>query len=417
VDQAGTKRSIAVTVVRILRLAAGGDGVGRLPDGKTVFVPRTAPGDLIELGELREHKRFARGRLKSVVEPSPVRTDPRCPHYVVDECGGCQLQHLQYPAQLAARQSFVGDALRRLGKRDIPDPPIVPAPRTHDYRTKLTLHVTEGGRRIGLHRYDRPGQLFDLAWCHITVPELMTLWQAVRKRRSFLPAALEQIVLRLDRSGGRHLLLRVGKSEVWAGGKRLLREMEHDGVVATIWWQPEGGAARAVAGAGEAYPATVFEQVHPEMGDRVREFAVQQLGDIAGCRIWDLYAGIGETTAKLVQAGARVESVESDRRAVAEAEARGPVARRHTGRVEDVLRELKPPDLVVANPPRTGMDARVTVELERVLPQRLVYISCDPATLARDLQRLPSFALKLVQAFDLFPQTTHVETVAVMEPA
>jgi 23S rRNA (uracil1939-C5)-methyltransferase len=152
------------------------------------------------------------------------------------------------------------------------------------------------------------------------------------------------------------------------------------------------------------------------MGDRVREFAVQQLGEVSGLKVWDLYAGIGETTERLVRRGAIVESVELDRRAVAEAEARGPAARRHTGRVEDILRELRLPDLVLVNPPRTGMDARVSAELERVLPRRLVYISCDPATLARDLQRLPRFDLKLVQAFDLFPQTTHVETVAVLEP-
>ena len=416
-DEAGAERSSSVTEVRILRLAAGGDGVGRLPDGKTVFVPRTAPGDLVELSELREHKRFARARLQRVLEPSPLRVNPRCPHYVVDECGGCQLQHLEYQAQLSARQSFVGDALRRLGKREVPDPPVVPATKVYDYRTKLTLHVGTGARRIGLHRYDRPGQVFDLVWCHITVPQLMTMWQAVRKRRALLPTALEQVVLRLDRVGGRHLLLRVGKGEVWSGAQRLFRELEREGVIATIWWQPEGGAARAVAGAGEAYPATVFEQVHPEMGDRVREFAVQQLGDVSGRKVWDLYAGIGETTKKLVSQGATVESVEVDRRAVAEAEARGPAARRHTGRVEDVLRELRPPDLVIVNPPRSGMDARVTAELERLLPRRLVYISCDPATLARDLQRLSRFDLKLVHAFDLFPQTTHVETVAVLEPA
>jgi 23S rRNA (uracil1939-C5)-methyltransferase len=161
----------------------------------------------------------------------------------------------------------------------------------------------------------------------------------------------------------------------------------------------------------------VFEQVHPEMGDQVRKFAVEQLGDISGLRIWDLYAGIGETTEQLISRGARVESVESDRRAVAEAEARGTVARRHSGRVEDLLRELKPPDGVIANPPRAGMNARVTAELERLRPRRFVYISCDPATLARDLQRLPSFQLKLVEAFDLFPQTTHVETVVALEPA
>src|SRR5215207_7400091 len=134
--EAGAERSAPVTSVRILRLAAGGDGVGRLPDGKTVFVPRTAPGDLVEPSEVREHKRFARARIQRVDEPSPLRVDPRCPHYVVDECGGCQLQHVEYQAQLSARQSFVGDALRRLGKRDAPDPPLVPAAKTYDYRTK-----------------------------------------------------------------------------------------------------------------------------------------------------------------------------------------------------------------------------------------------------------------------------------------
>jgi 23S rRNA (uracil1939-C5)-methyltransferase len=389
--QAGPERRSSVIEVEILRLAAGGDGVGKLPDGRTVFVPRTAPGDLVEITGLREHKRFARARLAGLQQASAHRVEPRCPHYVHDDCGGCQLQHLDNEAQLAARQSFVGDA--------------------------LTLHADPGGRRIGLHRYDRAGQIFDLEWCHITVPALMDLWQAVRALRRLLPPHLEQVVLRLDRAGGRHLVIRVGEGEVWSGAERLWREMEHRGAHATLWYQPHDGVARAVAGAGEAFPATVFEQVHPDMGDRVRDFAVLQLGDVAGRKVWDLYAGIGETTRQLMARGALVESVELDRQAVAEAERRGPAARRHSGRVEDLLTELKQPELVITNPPRTGMHERVTSGLERARPTRLVYISCDPATLARDLQRLVSFRLVLVQAFDLFPQTTHVETVAVMEPA
>jgi 23S rRNA (uracil1939-C5)-methyltransferase len=335
---------------------------------------------------------------------------------VHDECGGCQLQHVNYETQLQSRRSFVGDAIRRLGKRDIPDPPILPAAEIYDYRTKLTLHASEDGRRIGLHRYGRPEEVFDLNWCHITVPELMELWQAMRALRPFLPPRLVQVVLRLDRRGGKHVVIRVGTGEVWVGFDRLRDELERRGTPATIWYQPESGAARAVAGAGEAFPATVFEQVNPIMGDRVRAFALEQLGDVSSRLVWDLYAGIGETTVRLIASGARVESVELDRRAVAEAEARGPAARRHTGRVEDVLRELHQPDLVIANPPRTGMDRRVCTELNRLAPSRLVYISCDPATLARDLQRLESFRLALVQAFDLFPQTTHVESVAVLEP-
>jgi 23S rRNA (uracil1939-C5)-methyltransferase len=405
-----------VTPIRILRLAAGGDGVGKLEDGRTVFIPRTAPGDLIEVAGIKEHKRFARARLSRVLEPSPHRVEPRCPHYVRDDCGGCQLQHLDNPTQLASRQSFVGDALRRIGKREVADPAIVPSPETYDYRTKLTLHAAAGGR-IGLHPYDRPDQVFDLKWCHITAPPLMQLWQAVRRVRELLPSQLLQLVLRLDRGGRCHLVIRVGEGEVWSGADRFFGQLRRQGISATVWYQPPEGAARAVAGTEEAFPATVFEQINPAMGDRVRDFAVQQLGDVAGRRIWDLYAGIGETTAQLVHRGARVESVELDRRAVAEAEARGPAARRLTARVEDALAELSAPDGVITNPPRVGMNERVTAQLERVRPARLVYISCDPATLARDLQRLPHFRLSSVQAFDLFPQTTHVETVAVLEPA
>jgi 23S rRNA (uracil1939-C5)-methyltransferase len=406
-----------MTAVRVLRLAAGGDGVAKLPDGKTVFVPRTAPADLVELAELRDHKRFARARVGRILEASPERVEPRCPHYVHDDCGGCQVQHLGYDAQLAARRSFVGDALRRLGKRDAEDPPIVPAARIYDYRTKITLHVAAAGRYIGLHRYGRPDQVFDLKWCHITVPALMELWQVVRTLRPLLPPELVQIVLRLDRAGGRHVVLRVGEGEVWSGFARLRRELEQKGISATIWYQPEGGAARAVAGSAEAFPATVFEQVNPEMGDQVRAFAIAQLGSVSGRHVWDLYAGIGETTQQLLERGATLESVEVDRRAVAEAETRAPGARWRIGRVEDVLGELHRPDLVVANPPRTGMHERVTQELDQLAPARLVYISCDPATLARDLHRLPRFRITGLQAFDLFPQTTHVETVAVLEPA
>jgi 23S rRNA (uracil1939-C5)-methyltransferase len=391
--------------------------VGRLDDGRTVFVPRTAPGDLVEPAGLRVHKRFARARVGRLIEASPARVDPRCPHYVRDDCGGCQLQHLEATAQREARRGFVGDALRRLARRDTPDPPLVAAAEEFDYRTKITLAVSADGRRIGLHPYDRPDQVFELEWCHITVPELMRAWQALRPVRHLLPPRLESVVLRRDRQGGVHLIVRSAGSEAWPGAARLRAALAERNTPATIWWQSAEGAPRAMAGADGPYPATVFEQVNPAMGDRVRAHAVEALGPLTGRRVWDLYAGIGETTAALVQGGALVESVESDRRAVAEAERRGPAARRHAARVEHVLAELRPPELVVTNPPRTGMDARVVEAFERVQPGRVVYVSCDPATLARDLTRLPGYRLTDVRAFDLFPQTAHVETVAVLDRA
>jgi 23S rRNA (uracil1939-C5)-methyltransferase len=406
-----------MTAIRILRLASGGDGVGKLADGRTVFVPRTAPGDLIEPVALREHRRFARARPGQLLEEGPDRIEPPCPHYTLDDCGGCQLQHLAMPAQREARRSFVGEALRRIGRVDVADPELVPAGKAFAYRTKLTLAATTDGRRIGLRRYDRPDEIFALDYCHIAIPELMMLWKELRGLTDLLPLSLTRIVLRQDRSGGLHVIIRSAAGVSWPGGVALRAELARRGQPATVWWHPEQGAPTAVAGAGEAYPATAFEQIHPEMGDRARAFALSQLGAIAGRRLWDLYAGLGETTAALVRAGADVESVEVDRRAVAAADSSGPAACRHVARVEDVVGELGKPDVVIANPPRTGMDARVTAGLERAAPERVVYVSCDPATLARDLTRLPSYRLQTARAFDLFPQTAHVETVAVLERA
>lgn len=406
-----------MSAVRILRLATGGDGVGRLEDGRTVFVPRTAPGDLVELTAVRSHRRYARARLARLVEPSAARVAPRCPHYVEDECGGCQLQHLSPAAQREARRTTVGDALRRIAGLDLADPELIPAEREFDYRTRITLAVDGGGGRIGLHPLDLPDRAFELVHCHITHPDLMALWAEVRCLRELLPRGLRHIVLRLDRRGGRHLVLVTRTAERATGADALHGELAARGVSATVWLQPEGGEAVAAAGPGQPFPATVFEQVHPAMGDRVRAHAIAALGEVAGRRVWDLYAGIGETTAALVQAGASVESVESDPRAVAEAENRGPAARRLVGRAEAVVERLGAPDLVITNPPRTGMDARVTAQLERVAPHRIVYVSCDPPTLARDLTRLPGYRLASVLAFDLFPQTAHVEAVAVLDRA
>jgi 23S rRNA (uracil1939-C5)-methyltransferase len=404
--------------VRILRLAAGGDGVGRLADGRVVFVPRTAPDELVELRELRLARRFARARVARILEPSAARVEPACAHYTADECGGCQLQHLAMPAQRAARSAFVGDALRRISRLDAGDPELEPADRDFGYRTKLTLAAGPRARRIGLHPLDRPETVFELERCPLAADPLMDLWAVLRHQRALLPVSLDRLVLRLDRSGGRHVIARVRGSTVWTQAATLGRELERRGVPAVLWWHPEGGVARVLSGRSGAAPASVFEQVNPTMGDRVRAYALSRLGPVAEARVWDLYAGIGETTAALAQGGARVESVERDARAVAHAEAAGPAARRHTGPAEELVDRLESPDLVVTNPPRTGMSPVVTAAIAAKRPGRVVYVSCDPATLARDIVRLgPAFRLVEARAFDLFPQTAHVETVAVLDRA
>ena len=393
--------------------------MGRLPDGRTVFVPRSAPGDLLTLRDVQLHKRFARAHARRRPRCAPARVVPPCPHYVRDSCGGCQLQHLAVPAQEAAKRAIAGDALRRLGRFDSADPDLESAPAQWHYRSRITLHRAARAERIGFHRLGAPGSIFELETCLIADERLVALWRVLRRHRSLLPAAFDGLTLRIERAGGRHVLLRAKGEHAWTTGRELALRIRADGQPATVWWQPERGAARVVGGADELFPASVFEQVNPAMGDQLRVHALDRLGEVAGRHVWDLYAGIGEATAALAERGAIVESVEWDKHAVQVAVARGPDGpRRLATRVEDALDRLKPPELVLTNPPRAGMEPRVVDAIAAHRPARVVYISCDPATLARDLARLgTAYRLVHARAFDLFPQTAHVETVAVMERA
>ncbi|GIW50800.1 MAG: 23S rRNA (uracil-5-)-methyltransferase RumA [Gemmatimonadales bacterium] len=405
--------------VRIERLAAGGDGVGRLEDGMVVFVPRAAPGDLAEVEVWERKPRFARARLVRVLEPGPGRVDPLCVHYVADRCGGCQFQHLAAEVQLQAKASLVGDALRRIGKREVGDPAVVPSPAEWRYRTKITLAVSNG--IIGLHRYDRPEEVFELGDCLIARESLMGLWRRLQNCKSELPRGVASVALKEDRSGGLHLVVSGGEPP-WEP-EPLVRAL---GDRVSVWWQPARGAARVVSGNRRGFPALAFEQINPELAGRIREQAVQWLGEVEGRVVWDLYCGVGDTAFLLVQRGARVYAVDADRQAIewarSEYAARSGAVEFMHGLVEESLHRLPEPDRVVANPPRRGMHALVTGALEGWArsrrgsrdPIRLCYISCDPATLARDLARLPSFKLLELKAFDLFPQTCHVETVALL---
>src|SRR6266478_5704471 len=377
-SRCASRRSRVSDIVTITRIAVGGEGVGRLSDGCVVFVPRTAPGDRIRLreGSLHRHRNFARAELGEIVESGPGRVAPPCPHYVHDHCGGCQLQHLAYDEQLKAKTA------------------------------------------VGLHPYDRPNFVFPLADCHITDFRLMALWRELRSRLALLPQPLTRLTLRLDREERRHIIAE-SAGEPWLNAEDLRGRLVGtvDGEV-VCWWHPVDGAARVVAGPATGFPATAFEQVNPGMGMITRRWAVEQLGDVRSQTVWDLYGGIGDTAALLVERGATVVSVDADEKAVSWGRARLPAARFIAAKAEDVMPSLPPPHAVVLNPPRAGLHWDVSLRLTSEPVPKIVYISCDPATLARDLQRLNvNYVVKDVRAFDLFPQTAHVETVAVLEAA
>ena len=411
-------------LVTITSIAGGGDGVGRLGDGRAIFVPRTAPGEQVRLGAVEKRKNFARGAIDEIVSAGPARIVPACRHYVDDDCGGCQLQHLAYDAQLAAKRSIVGEALRRIGKLDLPDPEIVEAAEEWRYRAKITLAVKAGrdghGITAGFHPQDRPNAVFALHDCHIADVRLMALWRGVVTHLDLLPNRPAHITLRLDREGNRHLVVE-SSGEPWLKADEMRKALPAGDGEVICWWQPTEGAARVMAGPATGFPATAFEQVNPEMGGLARAWAVQQLGPLTDQLAWDLYGGIGDTAIALAGAGASVVSVDADEKAVTWARTRPGVERIRfiAGKTEDVLPTLEdPPAAVVLNPPRAGLHWDVTLRLTGEPVPKLVYISCDPATLARDLARLSTnYRVTKVKAFDLFPQTAHVETVAVLETA
>jgi 23S rRNA (uracil1939-C5)-methyltransferase len=411
-----------VNRVRIRAIAAGGDGVGTLESGKTVFVPGTAVGDTAIVEVVVERARWARGRVTQIAEPSPDRIDPMCEHYLGDDCGGCQLQHLSADAQHAAKQRIVGDALRRIaGFQAMADPPIVPAPDPWRYRTRITLAARDG--RIGFHRRAAPGEVFDLGDCRLASSRIMDLWSRVSAHRDLLPSEIRSLILREDPQGGRHAIVETAEHATWDGAPLAAAV---DAADVTYWWKPRGGDARAAGGAASDFPVTAFEQVQPEFGQRIRSAAVEALGDVRGRVVWDLYAGVGETAARLAALGAVVHAVEVDGAAVAAGRLRAECANDgtitwHHGRVEVVVGALPMPQAVIVNPPRTGLAAQAAEALGRWADctpgGKLVYVSCDPATLARDLKRVPRLQPRAVTAFDLFPQTAHVETVVALEAA
>lgn len=245
----------------------------------------------------------------------------------------------------------------------------------------------------------------------------MALWREVRKHAALLPPRLLRLTLRLDREGRRHIVAE-SAGELWQADSLRGALPESDSVV--YWWQPADGLPRVVAGPATGFPATAFEQVNPEMGIVARRWAVEQLGDPAGRVVWDLYGGVGDTAVLLAERGAQVVSVDSDERAIEWARGRAAAegARFIAARAEDVLTTLPVPHAVVVNPPRAGLHWNVTLRLREQPVERVVYLSCDPATLARDLARLSAtYRIGPIRAFDLFPQTAHVETVAVLEGA
>lgn len=407
--------AIAAELVELVieSIAHGGDGVAR-KDGLVAFVPRTAPGDRVA-AYIETGKRFARGRVSRIDAPSSVRVDPLCPHYTSDRCGGCQLQHIAIDAQREAKRGIVRDSVRRIGRRDIPLPEVRAGASPWRYRHRLSLalrRLADGSWYAGLHAHDDPAKVFALTDCLITDERVVELWREVLSAAVHLPNAAElRGTVRLVGDQGAFVL--EGASE-WPGADAFAAGLTR---FVGVWWAPRTGPRRRVTRASPAIPGASFSQVNPEVAAALLSHVAERVIAAAPRYAIDAYAGTGELAALLHAEGIRVAAVELDEEATAFSARRLTApSRAITARVEDVIAGLLPADVVVVNPPRAGMDARVTAAIDRdARIRRVVYISCDPATLARDLTRLPSWTVAAVLAFDMFPQTAHIETVVELE--
>jgi 23S rRNA (uracil1939-C5)-methyltransferase len=365
-----------VVEVDVEKLVFGGDGLARF-GAQIVFVPFAAPGDRLRIRVTEVGKAFARGAIVEVVKPGPSRRDPKCRHF--GACGGCHLQHVAYAAQLDAKAAFVRESLRRIGHIDWTDEIPVRAAAEWGYRTRTELQARR--RHLG---YFRAGthEIVDVEECPILVPEAEAF---VRGLRADPPRNAVHVAVGDD-------------GNVVTGGGAAIRQR--------------------VAGFDFEFAADSFFQGNRLLADElVREATGGAAGDLA----IDLFAGAGLFSLPLSRGFREVVAVESRRAASRRAEANA--ARAAVTNVRFVAESVEPwlarplpspPDLVLLDPPRTGAGPNVVGAIAALGARDVTYVSCDPATLARDLSLFLARGYRLVSvvALDLFPQTYHVETVA-----
>ena len=407
----------------IEKIAAGGDGIAR-HDGMVVFVPRAVPGDIVSVSLARQ-RTFARGRIVAQLTASPDREPAPCPHYDGDRCGGCQLQGLQYPAQLAIKGELVRDALVRIGKQQIEHVPVTASPAAWRYRNSLTLALQRDrlrptGWMAGMHVAGDPTKLFALSECLLAMPEVMDGWHALMRAAENLPRAM---ALR----GTVRMLASAGLAVTVEGGAQW-KQQSVDALVAAVpeihavWWVRDDEVRTMRFDRRTAHEAGAsFAQVNPAVAAMLRDRVVAEVEALAPDSVVDAYAGSGALSVQLQRAGRRITTIELDPEASAVAAASlhdDTGSRVLTGRVEHLLPHGLPARVVVLNPPRAGVDATVPALIAAQTSQveRVVYVSCDPATLARDINRLgPRWRVSAAVAFDMFPQTSHIETVCTID--
>ena len=392
--------------------AYGGESFGRDIDGRMVFVPFTIPGEVVRVRTVESHKRWARALPEKWVEPSDQRIEPRCPHFRT--CGGCHYQHIPYALQLEIKAEIVRDQLVRIGGFE--DPPMrspIPSLNAWNYRNNLRFHLTEDGNP-GFVTFD--GQrVFHVEECHLPEQELNDLWAQLDLDPS---TTLEGISLRSGGEGEQMVILH--------GTDAPDGEIAIESPTSVVWTSSRG--VFILAGQDHFYfdlnrhqfrvSALSFFQVNTKMIPELVQQATELLSIEPGQTIYDLYAGVGLFSASIAESGVHVVAVEESPHACRDFSLnldRFSHIDLYEGGVGIALPQIKPqPDAVLIDPPRAGLSRAALDSLLDRSSSRIVYVSCDPATLSRDGKRLKAggYSLESVTPVDLFPQTFHIETIS-----
>jgi len=352
-------------IVIVNDVAFGGNGVARLPSGKAVFIPGVISGERVRIQIIKERSKFAEAKLLEVLDASPDRVAAPCPYF--GRCGGCAYQHIAYSKQLEIKRTQVEQVLRRIGGFDfIPAVSIVPSPKEYGFRNRLTIHVENGAAGFFAKSSNR---LVDVEECLLGSEEINARLQKLRAK--------------------------VRRGEIQDGAY----------VIGTR-------------------PQPFFEQTNDEVAAALLQHAREAAGDRFQ-RIVDAYCGAGFFAQALAAQAPEIIGIEQNEAAIIHARKNAGEHERYIAAdVAQVLGEILAEGgaeraagtLVVIDPPAAGLAPRVVDHLLAATPARLLYVSCHPATLARDLRGLaPRYALSAVTAFDMFPQTAEIEVIAQLD--
>jgi 23S rRNA (uracil1939-C5)-methyltransferase len=453
-DMASARRGDLVTV-DVTDLAFGGEGVARA-GGYVVFVPGAVPGDRAEVRLTHVRPRFARGAIERLARRSAWRTDPPCPYF--GRCGGCRLQHIRYEAQLEFKQRQVVDCLTRLGGlADLPIAPILGAPEVYGYRNKMEFAFAEvdGRAIVGLHEAERYDAILDIERCLLQSDRMNAVLAEVRAfvqergwsvyRQETEQGLLRFLMLREGRATGETMVNLVTTSPDVASARTLADRLRARCPFVTSIVLNVNPKKAAVAVGVEEHPIDGNETVRERLGGLVFSISansffqtntrqaerlfgiVSEYADLTGREVvLDLYAGTGAISLILAHRAGAVYGIELVPDAIEDA-ARNARENGITnctflpGEVRHVLPQLLArgvrADVVVADPPRAGFHPKALRSLATLGARRLVYVSCNPATLARDLAALcaAGYRVTAVQPVDMFPHTPHIEVVVRIE--